>query len=93
MNADALIHGIAHRYSHPDSKTPISDVFQGRASLRYKYSKYLWYLLRFVPCNHALKTRHQRMLLNRDGYRLSLHGGGDGLKNAQKCDGVGSESP
>jgi hypothetical protein len=41
-------------YSHPDSKTPISDVFQGRASLRYKCSKYLRYLLRFVPCNHAL---------------------------------------
>jgi hypothetical protein len=56
------------RDSHHDSKTPISDVFQGRASLRYKCSKYLWYLLRFVPCNHALKTRHKRMLLNRDGY-------------------------
>jgi hypothetical protein len=26
------------------------------------------YLLRFVPCNRALKTRHKQLFLNRDGY-------------------------
>jgi hypothetical protein len=29
-------------------------------------------LLRFVPCNHSLKTCHKRMFLNRDGYIEAL---------------------
>jgi hypothetical protein len=52
----------------PTQKHPFLTCFKNTLDCVTNARNTYGYLLRFVPCNRALKTRHKRMFLNRDGY-------------------------